>query len=510
MGAGLNGFEKLDSNVARNEKFDISGKIESFNKSFKSSIEDVKGSFGQIEQSMGDSISKAIGRNEVGNAVKNYFDGENKLVKTVELIEDGITKTTSYDGKGTAYLEEITDTVKNTTELKLKPDIEIIKENFVAKTDNFGRTISCKVDDVQVKASSREILSEKLKDATYRPKDERGHIIADILGGPATKENVVPQDFKVNRSQMKQVENIVRKLKEDGHKVDYEVKVNYVADEQRPSSFEPTIKYDDKVYELPNDLKKIYNESDSSAVKKVVVDIGEKHGLSNKVGVEQGAFTATVTCAMSTVDNVSACINGEITADEAAINIAKETAAAGAVGYSAGFITNEVATAMSASTNSLISSLGNSCIPAAAVSFGISSYDTVVDYAKGEIGADELAYDLGENAVGVAGAIGGSTLAGAAIGSIVPGAGTVVGAGAGLVGGMVGYAVTSGAYETVVQKAGDVIEAHADELEQLQNKAESIAHNTINMAAEFGDAAVSEVKAAITDFNIKNALPFKV
>ena len=63
MGAGLNGFEKLDSNVARNEKFDISGKIESFNKSFKSSIEDVKGSFGQIEQSMGDSISKAIGRN---------------------------------------------------------------------------------------------------------------------------------------------------------------------------------------------------------------------------------------------------------------------------------------------------------------------------------------------------------------------------------------------------------------------------------------------------------------
>ena len=257
-------------------------------------------------------------------------------------------------------------------------------------------------------------------------------------------------------------------------------------------------------------MKKIYNDPDPSAIKKVTTDIGERYGLSNKAGVEQGALAATVTCAIATVDNVSACINGEITADEAAINIAKDTATAGAVGYGTGFITNEVATAMSASSNSLISSLGNSCVPAAAISFGIASYDTVVDYAQGEIGADELAYDLGENAVGVAGAIGGSALAGAALGSVVPGAGTVVGAGVGLVGGMVGYAVTTGAYETAVQKAGDALEAHSEEIKQLQDKAESIASNTIELASQIGDNAVSEVRAAFNDFNIKNSLPFKV
>lgn len=503
----LESFDKLSVGT---EKFDISWKLENFNKLFKTNIEELNGKYGQVEQTIGESLTKTIGRNDLGNAVKNYFNDKNELVKTVERIGDGVTKTTSYDGKGMAYLDEITDTVRNTTELKVRPNIEIVKENYTAKTDGLGRTISSKVSDVQVKESAREVLSDKLKDSTYRAKDERGHIIADNLGGPATKENVVPQEFNVNRSQMKRVENIVRDLKAENHKVDYEVKTNYVADDTRPSSFEPKITVDDKPYELPDELKKIYNEPDPSTVKKVTTDIGERYGLSHKAGIEQGAFAATITCTMTTVDNVSACINGEITADEAAINIAKDTATAGVVGYGAGFITNEVATAMSASSNSLISSLGNSCVPAAAVSFGISSYDSVMDYAKGEIGVDELAYDLGENAVGIAGTIGGSALAGAALGSVVPGAGTLVGAGVGVIGGMVGYAVTTGAYETVVQMAGDSLEAHADDIKILQDKAESIASNTIDMAAKLGDNAVDDVKAAFSDFNITNSLPFKI
>ncbi len=504
---GMEVFDNLSVNV---EKLDVSGKIDNFNKLFKSGVEEVKGGFGQVEQAMGDTITKTIGRNELGNAVKNYFNEDSKLIKSVERIGEGVTKTTSFDGKGTAYLEEITDTVKNTTELKVKPNIEIVKENFTAQTDSFGRTISSKISDVQVKETAREVLSDKLKDNSYRVGDERGHIIADNLGGPATKENVVPQDFNVNRSQMKRVENTVRELKESGHKVDYEVKTNYVADDVRPSSFEPKITVDGKPYDLPDDLQKIYNEPDAGVVKRAATDIGERYGLSNKAGIEQGAMAATVTCAISTVDNVTACMNGEITADEAAINIAKDTAVAGAVGYGVGFVTNEVATAMSASSNSLISSLGNSCVPAAAISFGVASYDSVMDYAQGEIGADELAYDLGENAIGVAGAIGGSALAGAAVGSVVPVAGTIVGAGVGLVGGMVGYAVTTGAYETIVKTAGESLEAHSEEIDALQDKAESIAKNTIDIASQIGDGAVADVKAAFNDFNIANSLPFNI
>ncbi|MCR5104703.1 MAG: hypothetical protein K6B68_09660 [Eubacterium sp.] len=144
---------------------------------------------------------------------------------------------------------------------------------------------------------------------------------------------------------------------------------------------------------------KIYNADDISTTDKVVTnvkEIGVKVKPHHDSGMESAAIAATVTCAISTVDNVTACLDGEITADQAAINIAKDTGTAGAVGYGAGFISEAVASSMSSSSNSLISSLGNSCVPAAAVSFGIASYDTVVNYAKGELTTEELAYNLGE------------------------------------------------------------------------------------------------------------------
>ncbi len=506
------GFVNLDSFEKASfgkERLDLTEKLDGLNKSFRSGVKEVGGKFGKVEQTMGDAISQNNRINEMGNAMKEYFQGD-KMVKTVENLGEGITKTINYDDKGTAYLKEVTDIAKGTTKLEVAPNIEIVKENFTARTDQFGRTISSKINDVQVKDAPREALSDKLKDSTYKSGDERGHIIADNLGGPATKENVVPQDFKVNRSQFKEVENTVRKLKAEGHKVDYEVKTNYSGSDPRPSSFEPKITVDGAEYELKPELRKIYNSGEKNGIQKAMTNVGEKVGLHHEAGMEQAAMAASITCAISTVDNVSACLDGEITADEAAMNIGKDTLAAGAIGYGAGFVTHAVASSMAGSSNALISSLGNSCVPAAAVSFGISSYDSVMVYAQGEIGVDELAYDLGEIAVGVAGSLGGAALAGAAVGSVVPGAGTVVGAGVGLVGGMVGYAVTTAAYETAVEQAGEAIEAHSDEIKQLSDKAESIAKETINKASALGETAANDVRNAINDFNIKNSLPFKV
>ncbi len=267
------------------------------------------------------------------------------------------------------------------------------------------------------------------------------------------------------------------------------------------------IKANEGYGEIPD---KIYNSKDVTAAKRVATNVAEKAGLHHEAGMEAAKLAAGVTCAMSTVDNVSACMSGEITADEAAINIAKDTGSAAVVGYGAGFVSHAVASSMANSSHQLISSLGNSCVPAAAVSFGIASYDTVIDYAQGEIGTDELAYDLGENAVGVAGSIGGAALAGAAVGSVVPVAGTAAGAAVGLVGGMVGYTVATGAYATAVEAAGDAIEEHSDEIKALGDKAQEMMNLSIDKAAEISDQAVADVKAAIKDFNLKNSLPFEV
>ena len=95
--------------------------------------------------------------------------------------------------------------------------------------------------------------------------------------------------------------------------------------------------------------KKIYNTDELSTIDKAkttIKETGVKVKPHHEAGMESAAIAATVTCAISTVDNVTACLDGEITADQAAINIAKDTGTAGAVGYGAGFVSHAVASSM--------------------------------------------------------------------------------------------------------------------------------------------------------------------
>lgn len=238
--------------------------------------------------------------------------------------------------------------------------------------------------------------------------------------------------------------------------------------------------------------KKIFAESTMDTLK-----------ASNELGIKSGLTAAALTAAVSTVDNVQQYMAGEITAQEAFLDVAKDTGTAGALGYGTAFISNAVATTMSQSSKQLVSSLGKSGVPAAVIAMGVSSYDAISSYAQGEITGSELAYDLGENAAGVAGGMLGSALTGAAVGSVVPGAGTVVGFGVGLVGGMVGTAIASEAYKTAVELGGEGAEV-------LANKAQEVANKTIETAkAEMPDK-VADVKTAINNFASANKIPIHV
>lgn len=173
------------------------------------------------------------------------------------------------------------------------------------------------------------------------------------------------------------------------------------------------------------------------------------------------------------------------------------------LGYGTEFITASVARGMSFSRHELIRSVGKNGVPGAVIAFAVDSFDSIVDYAQGEIDGKELVYDLGENAVGVAGSMAGAAVTGAVVGSVVPGVGTVIGAGAGLVGGMVGYAVATEAYKMVV-------EICSEGAEELAEKAQEIATNTVEVAKDIGTDVADTVKNAINDFSIKNDLPFNV
>ena len=183
--------------------------------------------------------------------------------------------------------------------------------------------------------------------------------------------------------------------------------------------------------------------------------------------------------------------------------MAKDTGVAGAIGYGTAFVSTSIAEGMKNSSHVLLKSMGKAGIPAAVISFGVESYETVSDYAQGKIGTDEFVYEMGENAADVAGGAAGGALAGAALGSIVPGAGTVVGFAAGMAGGMVGTAVAAEAYKTAVAVGSGGAEVLAD-------KAEALAKSTVEIAEKNIPDMAGKVRGAFNDFAKTNALPFQI
>lgn len=217
----------------------------------------------------------------------------------------------------------------------------------------------------------------------------------------------------------------------------------------------------------------------------------------NQAGLESGIAAASMTAAVSTVDNVRAVLDGKMDPLEAFTDTVGDVGLAGTLGYGTGFVSRVVANSMTESSHELIASMGKANVPATAISFGIASYDSISDYATGSISGKELAYDLSENAVGIAG----SALAGAAAGSIVPGIGTVGGFAVGLIGGTVGYAVTTEAYKTAMQYG-------IENAPQLEARAKQIASETIDYAKVNVPDKVNEITTAINDFANKNQLSF--
>ena len=224
---------------------------------------------------------------------------------------------------------------------------------------------------------------------------------------------------------------------------------------------------------------------------------------SHRAGLDSAAVAASITVAISTVDNVQKYMNGEITAQEAFVDIAIDAGKAGAIGYGAAFVSTSVSSLMSESSHQLIRSMGGMGVPAAVVSYGIDVYDSVIDYAQGDIDAEQLVYDLGEGGAHVGGAILGSAAAGAIVGSVVPGAGTVAGFGAGLVGGVVGCAIASEAYKTAVEYG-------SEGAKEIGRKATEMAKSTYEKAKTEIPEKADQVRNALNDFSNTYNLPFHI
>lgn len=517
--------ETLDSkgiNIDMREFFEKSLRM---NEAFQTNVEAKNGFFGETTRVKDNGVVEKISKDIEGHYHKEYYDPQGNLFQIKESLGDHKVATIDVDANGVEYSRVVRQTVDNKAKIidySLSPNTTITKGNVVAVTDSYGRPILNKVTDLQYNPATNPGGS-KFRNASYLEGDQGGHLIPHQFGGSASPENIVAQNGRsVNQGQFAKVEHIVKNLKNEGHTVDYEVKSNYVGTDKRPTSFEPKITVDGVEHPLPAELKKIYNDPEITTAKKITTTVnevataaGDISRVANDSGIKSGLVAAGITFAVSTADNISAYMEGKITAEEMVVDIVTETAAAGAIEYSAEFISTAVSQTMSKSSSQMIQKVAGSTLPAAVVSFAVESYDSISAYAKGEIDGEELAYELGENAVTVEAAMAGGQVGatlgakiGGAIGTIAGPGGTVVGAtvgslAGGIVGSVVGAAVASEAYATVV-------ELGTEGAEYLAEKAEALMQSTVEIIEENLPEKLEEVKDAFNDFIDEFDLPFNL
>ena len=163
--------------------------------------------------------------------------------------------------------------------------------------------------------------------------------------------------------------------------------------------------------------------------------------IAHRAGIETAKTSAIIGGSVSIVKNLVSLCKGEIEPEEAIKNVAKDTATTAAAGYGTGFAGSALKGAMQNSKSTYIRTLSKTNVAGTVVAVAVSATKTLTRYFKGEIDGVECLETLGEQGTGML-----SSAMFAAIGqAVIPI--PIVG---GLIGGMVGYALSSATYGVLV------------------------------------------------------------
>lgn len=159
--------------------------------------------------------------------------------------------------------------------------------------------------------------------------------------------------------------------------------------------------------------------------------------ISNQAGLEASGYSAAIGGSISTVQNIVALIKNEKSVEDALFDIAKDTTVAAAAGYGTGFADSAIKGFMQNTQSKTLQGISKTNLPMAAITVAIGATKTLGSYLKGDISGLECFEQLGEQGVGAI-----SSALGATVGQIVipiPIVGSIIG-------GMIGYALSSASY----------------------------------------------------------------
>lgn len=175
-------------------------------------------------------------------------------------------------------------------------------------------------------------------------------------------------------------------------------------------------------------------EARNNPLGSTAVDMGR---IAHRAGVEGAKAGAVIGGGISLARNIYDCYKGKINTLEAAKNILKDTAKAGAMGYGAGAGGATIKALMQNSASKTLQAASKTNLPGTMAILAINTGRTLYRYFNGEINGEQCLQELGENGANMAAGSLGATIGQALI--PVP----VVGA---IIGGMIGYAISSSCF----------------------------------------------------------------
>lgn len=260
----------------------------------------------------------------------------------------------------------------------------------------------------------------------------------------------------------------------------------------------------DKLEKIKKNLRKSTVSSEEAVFARLhpglstAVDVAK---ISHKAGMKTAESAAIIGGSVSIVKNLASMCKGETEPGVAVKNVAKDTATTAAVGYGTGFAGTVLKGAMQNSKSQYVQTLSKTNIAGTIVAVTVATTKTLNRYFNGEIDGVECLESLGEQGTGMISSAMFSVIGQAVI--PVP----VVG---GLIGGMVGYAVSSATYGVLMESLKEEKLAHEMRI-QIEHVCEEhiklIRQYRVEMEAIIKEYLVESMEVFHESFSgIKNAL----
>lgn len=265
----------------------------------------------------------------------------------------------------------------------------------------------------------------------------------------------------------------------------------------------------DKIEKTKNSLRKgklTNKEAIEARVHPALSTAKDIHKLSHRAGVEGAKIGAAVGGGISAIQNTVAVIKGDKDVSEALIVVVGDTSKATAFSYATGYIGSALKGAMQNAPSKYLQALSKTNLPAVIVGTALDVGKTLTKFAAGEIDGTQCLEELGEKGSGMLAAS-----MGAAVGqTLIPI--PIVG---GLVGGMVGYTLSSMYYNSLLSALKNAkiarekrlrIEAECLEsinaIKEYRLQIEIIVNNYLQENQSAFDSAFSEMEIACNTADI--------